>query len=220
MNEAPHRQGGPAVVGLVGGLGAGKSTIARMLACKGAAVVDADEIAAEKLCLGEVGSALAASFGARILDGNGAVDRARLAQVAFASPEGVAELNRIMHPPIVEEIVRRIAALRGQGTTSLIVLDAPLLIETGLHGRICDALVHVSAPETLRRTRALAGRGIGPDQFAKRSQAQVSDERKEALADYAVENDGSIDELQRRVDELWPALCRQDRACALRTPPA
>ncbi len=195
------------MLGIVGGLGAGKSTAARLLEKRGAAVIDADRLAHKALRRPEVKEQLVDAFGQDILDEDGRVERAALAREAFKDRESAGRLNQIVHPPVIREMAERIRALREACKVPLIVLDAPLLVEAGLHAEQCEALLFVDAPENLRRRRMQNKRGMTHDQFRRRSRAQIGPERKRELADFVVGNDGSIEELDEQMEELWPEFC-------------
>jgi dephospho-CoA kinase len=163
------------VIGLVGRIGAGKSTVAKAFAAAGAEVIDADEIAHEVLAEPEVIEAIAARFGPGAIDGEGRVRRAVLAEAVFgASPEheqALADLERIVHPRVRRRIEARLAALAGEPLSGprLAVLDVPLLVQTGWDRR-CDRLVLIECPEP-ERQRRLAERGWPAHQRAARERA-------------------------------------------------
>lgn len=196
------------VLGIVGGLASGKSTVAGLLAERGARVVDADRIAHQALKLAPVKEALRKAFGDAIFDETGDVNHQRLAEAAFARPELVETLNSIAHPPILAEIRAQVAQLRKDQGVPLIVLDAALLMETGLDRELCQALLFVDLPRSTRQARSAAKRRMSPAQFEKREQAQLPEEAKKEAADYVVSNNGSLNELERQVEKLWPQLCR------------
>lgn len=193
------------MIGLVGGLASGKSTVAALLAERGAGVVDADRIAHHVLEREAIKEAIREAFGAEVFDADGSVNRGRLAKATFEGRDNVDRLNAIVHPPILAEIRREVAQLKAECRAPLIVLDAALLMETGLDKELCDALVFVAAPEGLRRCRAEA-RGMGADQFAGRQHAQYPEDAKRNWADHVVDNAGTREDLRRRVAELWPML--------------
>jgi dephospho-CoA kinase len=196
------------VVGIVGGLASGKSTVARLLEARGARVVDADRIGHEVLELPEVCEALVGEFGGGILGSDDRVDRGRLAEAVFGKPDRVRRLNDIVHPAIIARMNETLAQLGGCDDVPLIVLDVALLMETRLHEEMrCGALLFVRAPEQLRRRRAVETRGMTAEQFTAREQAQLPTDVKAAEADYTVINMGSIDELASQIDRLWPDLC-------------
>jgi len=205
----------PMVLGIVGGLAGGKSTVAGLLARRGAAVIDADRIGHEVLERPNVRAALCSAFGRQILDAAGRVERRRLAHAVFSGPQGgpqrVEKLNSIVHPPILEEIRERVEEIKRLREAPLIVLDAALLVETGLDKELCEALLYVDTPPDLRRERARCERHLEPEQFDRRGRAQMPPERKQELADYTVTNNGSLEELDTQLSKLWPALSGQSR---------
>jgi dephospho-CoA kinase len=195
------------VIGLIGGLASGKSTVARLLADRGARVVDADRIGHEVLELPQVRDTLAETFGSGILDPDGSVDRQRLAAAVFGRPERVRRLNEIVHPVIIERVRNALAELAARDDVPLVVLDVALLMETQLDEEMCQALLFVQSPDQLRLRRAMETRGMTAEQFAAREQAQLPASVKAAEADYTVINTGSIDELASQIDGVWPDLC-------------
>ncbi len=207
MRETTTRRSTAPVIGIVGGLAAGKSTVAEMLRRRGAAVVDADGIGHRQLASPVVKARLTEAFGRGILDEGGEVDRPRLAETVFGDSELTRKLNDIVHPPILERIRSRIRQLRRDDRAPLIALDAALLVETDLHTELCDALLFVEAPERLRRERALTGRRMDGGQFEKRTHAQVPVRQKRRLADFVIRNVGDTGELESQLQALWPDLC-------------
>lgn len=208
MRHSERQSVSSPVVGIVGGLASGKSTVAGLLARRGAAVVDADKIGHGLLKCPAVRQALTEAFGEDILNETGDVDRPVLAEIVFGAAERVRELNRIVHPRIIRRVRSRLESLKQKADVPLVVLDAALLIETDLHRDLCQALLFVEAPEQLRRRRAQAGRNMSAEQFQKRTQAQIPPAPKRKLADFSLNNTGSIEELDRQVGQLWPELCR------------
>jgi dephospho-CoA kinase len=198
----------PAVllVGLTGGIGSGKSTVARLLADKGAVVVDADEVARAIVEPGEPAfAALVERFGDAIVSPEGRLDRAALAEVAFATDEQRKALEAITHPAINEEFGRRIAAAPAD---AVVVCDVPLLAEAPTaRARGYRAIIVVEAPRALRLER-LERRGVDRADAERRMAAQASDEERRALATFVVDNAGTPEELQRRIDEVWSELER------------
>lgn len=206
MKHADNSPGRPPVIGIVGGLAAGKSTVARLLGKRGAVVIDADRLGHRALELPCVKEEIIAAFGTDIVDERGQIDRASLAEEAFRDPEHADKLNSIVHPPVIRQIVADIEAATRRGGVPLIALDAALLVEADLHREQCDALLYVDAPVRLRKRRAM-DRGMSEEQFARRSAVQASPERKKELSDFTVDNTGTIEELDARVEQLWPELC-------------
>jgi dephospho-CoA kinase len=201
-------------VGLTGGVASGKSTVGRLLAERGAAVRDADEIVRRRDLPGRRGAEVAAAlFGERVLTAAGGVDHAALATAAFADTESRLRLERAIHPLVRAEIDAWIGELAAQAAPPAVaVIEAALLVETGSY-RGYDRLVTVSAPAELRRSRALAG-GWPPAAFERVLTAQLDDGAREAVADYVIRNDGDVAELHSAVDELWHALCADASLCA------
>ena len=184
------------VLGLLGGVGGGKSTVAGILARRGLRVLDADAEARAVAELPEVRAALAARFGADVLDGAGRLDRARLAARAFASPEATADLNALVHPRVRE---RLLAALDAAGDAP-VVLDVPLLLESPLAARV-TRWIFVQAPDGLREAR-VAGRGWPAGERARREAQQADLATKRSRAGHVLENAGTIEHLERQVDAL------------------
>jgi dephospho-CoA kinase len=197
-------------VGLTGGLAAGKSTVASFFRELGAFHVDADLIAHALLATG--GAAVrevVARFGESIVGADGAVDRKALAAVVFADPRALADLNAIVHPKVRAEIARRIADEESNAAASPVALvDAALLVESGIH-RDLDALIVVACTEATQVARAVARGGLTEAEARARVAAQAPLREKLAVADYVIENEGSLDETRRRVREVWKDLNSQ-----------
>jgi len=194
------------LVGLTGGIGSGKSTVAGLLADKGAVVVDADEVARAVVEPGEPAfAALVERFGDAIVSPDGGLDRAALAAVAFATDEERRALEAITHPAINEEFGRRLAAAPAD---AVVVCDVPLLAEAPTaRARGYRAIIVVEAPRALRLER-LERRGVDRADAERRMAAQASDEERRALATFLVDNAGTPEDLRRRVDEVWAELER------------
>lgn len=192
------------LVGLTGGLGAGKSTVARMLADRGAILVDADELARRAL---EPGSGayrqVSDLFGDEVVTASGELDRAAIAATVFSDPERRRALESIVHPEVFRMLAETVEARRG--TDDIIVFDAPLIVETGFHDA-CDVVVVVTALEEERVARAVRDRGLTADQARARIGAQIGDAEREAVADVVIRNDGDVAQLEARVDDLWEQL--------------
>lgn len=188
-------------VGLSGGIGSGKSTVARALARRGAVVIDADAIAREVVEPGQAGlAAVVERFGPGVLDADGRLDRPALAALVFADDAALADLNGIVHPLVAAETARRITAAPPD---AVVVLDVPLLVEAARSGY--DVVVIVEAPEDVRVER-LVGRGMAPDDARRRMSAQASDEDRRKVADVVIDNSGSEADLEAQVDALWVQL--------------
>ena len=193
------------VVGLTGGIGSGKSTFAVLLAERGAQVIDADEIARAALRPGRPAwSSVVGQFGDEILAAGGMeIDRKRLAAIVFADPVKLAALNAIVHPPIFKGVADDLERLRH--TREIVVLDAALILETGLD-RAVDVLVVVDSPDKQRADRVKRERGMTFDEFRARQGAQMKRDALIARADIVVRNDGTLDDLAIEADRVWAEL--------------
>jgi dephospho-CoA kinase len=192
------------LVGLTGGMGAGKSTVAELLVARGAVLVDADLIAREVVEPGRPAlGALAERFGDGILRPDGSLDRQALADLAFASEEGKQALNDITWPAIREDMQRRVDAAPDD---AVVVVDAALLLESafGLEGGY-EQVVVVEAPLDARLDR-LEARGLRRDDAARRIAAQMSDEERREHATFVVDNGGDVADLAPQIDTLWELL--------------
>jgi dephospho-CoA kinase len=198
------------LVGLTGGIGSGKSTVARMLEERGAVVFDADVLAREAVEPGTPGhDAVVERFGPNVLLPGGALDRDALASIVFADPAARRDLEAIVHPE-----VRRLFAEgceRYEGTDTVVVFSAPLLVETGMHTAF-DVLVVVSASVQEQVRRLLRDRGMSEAAIRTRIDAQLPLEGKAAVADVIVDNEGSPAELEAQVDRVWTELRRRSLA--------
>ncbi|MBW1602899.1 dephospho-CoA kinase [Streptomyces sp. JJ66] len=190
-------------VGLTGGIGAGKSEVARLFVSYGAVLIDADRIAREVVEPGTEGhAAVVAEFGEGILTADGGIDRPALGRIVFADAERRAALNAIVHPLVGA----RSAELRqAAGQDAVVVHDVPLLAENGL-APLYDVVVVVDvSPETqLRRLTEL--RGMSEDEARARMAAQATRAERRALADHLIDNDGPLDALQPQVRQVWESL--------------
>ncbi len=197
------------LVGVTGGIGSGKSTVAERLAEHGAEVIDADEVAREIVAPGEPAlEELVDRFGSGILRPDGTLDRAELARRAFVDDGERRALDRITHPRVAARIAERIAWLAGEADGSepqLIVVDHPLLIETGQTARF-DTVVVVLAEEERRIRRLIDDRGLDEADVRARMRQQVDDDRRRAAATHLIVNDGSREDLLEAVDALHGEL--------------
>jgi dephospho-CoA kinase len=192
------------LVGLTGGIGSGKSTIARLLEERGAVVFDADVLAREAVAPGTPGhEAVVERFGASVLAPGGELDRDALAAIVFADPAARRDLEAIVHPEVRRLFAEGCDAYRD--SDSVIVFSAPLLVETGMHSAF-DVLIVVSAPVEAQIERLLRDRGMSEEQARARIDAQAPLEEKAAVADVLVDNDGPLEELDGQVDRIWSDL--------------
>lgn len=186
-------------VGLTGGIGTGKSTVARLLAGRGAGVVDADAIAREVLAPGGEGmAAVTAAFGAGVLHPDGSLDRGALASRVFGDAVARARLDAITLPRIAELAAYRLEAVPAGGVA---VYDVPLLAESGI-ADLFDFVLVVESPMPLRLAR-LKGRGLPRAQAVARIGVQATDAERRALADAVLVNDGALEDLADGVARLW-----------------
>ena len=188
------------LIGLGGGIGAGKSTVSLALAARGAVIVDADVIARQVVEPGTPGlAALVDRFGPTILQADGSLDRKGLAAVAFADAESLAALNAITHPAIGAEINRQIRAQ--VGTDRVVILDAALLFDRERDGLVGSVVVDVDPEVAIGRL--IAHRGFAEDDARRRVSAQMSREERVAKADRVVDNSGSLADLEPQIDAVW-----------------
>ncbi len=195
-------------VGLTGGIGAGKSEVARRLAAQGAVLIDADAIARQVVAPGTDGlAAVVAAFGAGVLRPEGDLDRDRLGEIVFADPAELAKLNAIIHPLVGA----RMAELeKDAGQDAIVVHDVPLLAENYLAAGY-DLVVVVDAPEHAQLDRLIRHRRMSQEQAQARMAAQASRDSRLAVADLVVDNSSSPAELDRQVGDLWAELRRRAR---------
>lgn len=185
-------------VALTGGIGSGKSAVAEMLEECGAIILDSDQLARDVIERGTQGyETVLAAFGDAILS-DGEIDRAKLAGIVFQDEVKRKKLEGIIHPLVrdaAETLMKKVPA------DSVVVNQIPLLVETNGAKRF-DYVITVSASEETRRSRLLE-RGLKDYEITKRMQAQVDDAARESISDTVLRNEGSLDELQRQVEELW-----------------
>ncbi len=196
------------LIGIAGGIASGKSWIAGQLERQGAAVVSADAWAHEVLKLDEVKQLAHQRWGDAVFGPDGQIDRGALAKVVFGPPPGgpreLKYLEQLMHPRIGELLRRQLEELGAQPTTAAIVLDVPLLFESGWN-KFCDKIVFVDAPPPVRLARAMA-RGWNREDFTRREAAQESLESKRQLADVIIDNSGSPESAQAQIELFWRSL--------------
>jgi len=192
------------LVGLTGGIGSGKSTVARLLEKRGAVVFDADLLAREAVEPGTPGhAAVIERFGADVLAPGGELDREALASIVFADPAARRDLEQIVHPEVRRLFAEGSEAYRD--TDRVVVFSAPLLVETGMHTAF-EVLVVVSATVATQIERLMRQRGMSEPSIRARIDAQAPLEDKAAAADFLVDNEGSLDELESQVEQLWNDL--------------
>lgn len=192
------------LVGLTGGIGSGKSTVARLLDRRGAVVIDADQLAREAVARGTDGFAkVVEAFGDAVVAPDGDLDRAALAADVFSDPARKANLEAIVHPEVARRFAERLEPYRD--TDRIVVYVTPLLAELGLAPAF-DVVVVVTASPRLRVSRVASERDLSPEDVRRRIAAQATDEQRVEVADVLLDNDGTLGDLERQVDRLWPEL--------------
>jgi len=198
------------VVGLTGGIAAGKSTVSERLRACGAHVIDADRVGHRVLMRegGEAYEGVVAAFGAEILDEAGEIARPRLGRLVFADRARLAELNRLTHPSMTERMRREIENIRARISPPpppFIVLDAAVLFEAGWDA-LCDEVWTVSTPPARALERLVARNRLSPEAARARIEAQLGNAEREARTDRVIRNDGTLDALTAAVDTLVAAV--------------
>jgi dephospho-CoA kinase len=200
------------VVGLTGGIATGKSTVARMFEKRGVVLIDADAIVRELQAPGSpVLAEIAAAFGPEVIDANGELDREAVGARVFRDAQARKRLGDIIHPRVTAEMQRRTEAARAAGA-AVVMLDIPLLLEgreagTGTGSAVrFDAVIVVYASEDVQIERQLERNTYARDEAERRVRAQMSIEEKRALADYVIDNTGSLEDTERQVDEIYSRL--------------
>lgn len=212
----------PLVIGLVGGIGSGKSAVAAAFARRGARVIAADELGHEALRQPAIRDQIRERLGAEPFDAWGEIDRRKLARVVFGDEGQRRWLEALTHPYIRRRAEEEIARARAEGAP-LIVLDAAVLLEAGWH-EVCDELVYVDAAAEQRRARVALTRGWAAQDWEDRERAQLPLTQKHTRADHVVDNSSTLERLEQQVDDLmhrlvpgWPGdqtaespVCRPD----------
>jgi dephospho-CoA kinase len=197
------------LVGLTGGIGSGKSTVAAMLEERGAVVFDADEFARQAVAAGTPGFRhVVETFGQRVIGPDGEIDRAKLAAIVFEDAEDRARLEAIVHPEVGRLLQQSLEPYRDTDRT--VVYAVPLLVENRLESMF-DVVVLVTASEDVRVER-LVRRGLAAEDARSRIRAQLSDAEREAVADAVIPNVGTEQELEGRVEALWTTLRERARS--------
>jgi dephospho-CoA kinase len=198
------------LVGLTGGIGTGKSTMARMLEKRGAVVFDADVLAREAVAPGTPGfDQVVERFGPNVLAPGGGLDREALASIVFSDPAARRDLEGIVHPEVRRMFAEGCEEYRD--SDRVVVFSAPLLVETGMHTAF-DRLIVVSAPVATQIERLMRDRGMAERDVQARIAAQLPLEAKAEVADILVDNEGTLEDLERRVERVWRDLDDQARA--------
>jgi dephospho-CoA kinase len=206
------------LIGLTGNIASGKSEVARMLSERGATIIDADELAREAVrpetqALRDI----VKRWGPEVVKQDGSLDREALRRIVFADQSELDALNRIVHPGVTRLRDREVALAKERGDP-IVVCVIPLLFERNLVDEF-DAIVLVDAPRPVRLERLVTTRGLEETEAMNMIAAQMPAELKQARADYCIENNGSLDDLERDVDALWSSLQRNadDKVSDVRT---
>ena len=187
------------MIGLTGGIGSGKSTVAGMLAALGAHVIDADRVGHEVYRPGTEGfRRVVEAFGREVVAADGTIDRQRLGARVFADPAALARLNALVHPLIGDEIRRRMQAARADDRARAIVVEAAIMLEAGW--RFFDQIWVVVVERETAIARVTASRGLSREEVERRIDAQMSNAERRRVATEVIENDGTLAELRARVE--------------------
>ena len=192
------------VIGVAGGIASGKSTAARVFERLGARVLDADAIGHDLLRTEGMRDHIRSAFGEDVLTAEGDVDRRALGRLVFGDGQARQRLNRLVRPAIRAEIRHRIAGIRSEGYDGVVVVDAPLLVDTGPTD-LADRVILVTAPASTRKERILL-RGLSGDEAEARIAAQEPDAKQARWADFILENNGTQDELIEKAEALWKRI--------------
>lgn len=191
------------IIGLTGGIATGKSTVSALLIRKGALLVDADVIAREVMLPGHpVLAAVAEHFGQAVLLADGTLDRKKLGDIVFREPAQRQALNEITHPAIRLEIRRQMESLEREHPERLVVVDIPLLFESGLESMF-ERVMLVYAPASIQKERLMNRNQLTAEEAEARINSQMDIEEKKRKADVIIDNSGSAEETQRQIDEFW-----------------
>ncbi|HUC93428.1 MAG TPA: dephospho-CoA kinase [Paenibacillus sp.] len=197
------------IIGLTGGIACGKSTVGAMLASRGALLVDADRVAREVVLPGEPAlAAVAAAFGQAVMQEDGTLNRAKLGETVFADSDKLRTLESILHPAIRSRMWEQMNRAKAEEPGRLIVADIPLLFETNQQG-LYEGVLVVYVPREVQLARLLLRNpGLTEAQALQRIETQMDIERKKSLADWVIDNSGTIEQTERQVETFWNGLVR------------
>jgi dephospho-CoA kinase len=195
----------PVVIGMLGGVASGKSTVASLFGELGAVVIDADKLAHDVLASREVCEKMRAAWGDEIFDDAGKPDRAKIGERVFANPAMLEQLTNWVHPPTRAAMRAALDEALTEAVAPMVVIDAPLVLEAKLDAW-CDRLVLVTADSNTRCARAQADRGWREDEIERRETQQKSLTEKGAAADDEIENDGPLEQLRAKTEALFRKL--------------
>lgn len=196
------------IVGVTGGVGSGKTTVSRMFEKEGAYVIDADQMARELVQPNRTAwREIVRAFGREIQEKDGSIDRKRLAEIVFSNSKKREVLNKILHPRIKREMEKRVRAIGRKDPEAVVILDVPLLVETGYH-REMDRVVVVTATEKKQMERMKKRVGMSEEEARRILSSQMKLEEKVKVADFVIRNEGSLETTRKRVREVFHALRR------------
>ncbi len=194
------------IVGLTGGVASGKTTVSLVFKEEGAYIIDADQIARELVQPHKPAwNEIIRAFGREILQEDGSIHRKKLADRIFTDPDERKVLNQILHPRIKEEIERRTREIGEKDPEAIVVIDAPLLVELGMHHKV-NRLIVVASTQTEQMERLKERDGRSREEALRLLSSQMPVEKKEKLADFVVRNEGSLKETRRRAKEVFKEL--------------
>ncbi|MBN1795795.1 MAG: dephospho-CoA kinase [Sedimentisphaerales bacterium] len=197
------------IIGILGGIGSGKSTVAGEFARFGCAVIDADKIAHNLLQEPPIKDKVVSLFGAGLLDTNGNIDRQRLGEIVFSNMEKLSLLTDMIHPPVLDRTALLIEQFQHDDSVKAIVLDMPLLMEVGWDKR-CDTLIFVECDRQKRVQRAKKSGIFNENQLKFRENFQISLDKKRNIAENTIDNNSGLMALARQVSELFPKVVRSN----------
>lgn len=198
------------MIGLTGGIGSGKSTVAAILAEQGAEVIDADRVAHDVYLPGAQGhDRIVERFGEDVLDADGNIDRARLGPIVFDDEQALKDLNAIIHPLVRQEVAKRLLVISEQNPEAVVVVEAALMTETGWTGGTPTVWTVIAEPDVVI-DRLTDLRGMDPTDALLRIKAQATNEERRKFATTVIENDGTLEELEAKVMRLWNELAEPD----------
>ena len=198
----------PPIIGLTGGIGSGKSTVAAILAELGCLVVDSDQLARQALNEPEIRDTLVSWWGSAILDPDGRIERSKIASIVFSSLEERKRLESLVHPWIEKQRLSLFGSAPPE--TLALVIDAPLLIEAGLHTN-CDAVLFVDTDRDTRLARVTKSRNWDEKELIRREDSQLTLDDKRSIADHIIDNNGDLDLLTKSVRQILSEIINSHR---------
>jgi len=197
------------LIGILGGVGSGKSTVASLLAEKGCALIDADKIARTLLEEQKFKDKVIAAFGSSAVDSAGNISREKLGDVVFANQDKLKILNDILHPPVLRRILLLIEEYNKKSSVAAIVLDMPLLVEIGWE-KHCDRLIFVRCDRQKRLKRAQRRHFLDEKRFNLRENSQISLDIKVSIADNVINNNVGLAELSEQITEIFSNIVKRN----------